>query len=39
MEILPGALAAAVALDRAGHLIFVVINQRVWRPEKFWKRT
>lgn len=28
MEILPGALAAAVALDRAGYLIFVVTNQR-----------
>src|SRR6266481_6189225 len=28
METLPGALAAAVALDRAGYLIFVVTNQR-----------
>jgi D-glycero-D-manno-heptose 1,7-bisphosphate phosphatase len=27
-EILPGALAAAVALDRAGYLIFIVTNQR-----------
>jgi D-glycero-D-manno-heptose 1,7-bisphosphate phosphatase len=28
MEILPGALAAAVALYRAGYLVFVVTNQR-----------
>jgi histidinol-phosphate phosphatase family protein len=28
MEILPGVLNAAVALDRAGYLIFVVTNQR-----------
>jgi len=28
MEILPGSVEAAVALDRAGYLIFVVTNQR-----------
>ena len=28
MEILPGVLNAAIALDRAGYLIFVVTNQR-----------